>query len=106
MSKSLYKVGVYLNARTDGTNYFKGYQTGDPMDHLGEFLIFADDHEGAAEVMFRIGNLRDSGDAKDQEYPEWKRSISVGDVIVVDGTPFACASFGWRQVEFEQLAGE
>lgn len=53
--------------------------------------------EAAAEQAFDIANNPSRGDERVRMF-ERQRSVSVGDVVEVDGVPFLCASMGWEQL--------
>jgi hypothetical protein len=99
----VHSITVHLNASPDGKNFWSGHKAGDPMENVGTWQILAEDEIAAAEIMFRLGNLRDITDRNGQGYPNTARSISVGDVLVIeDGdttNTLKCASFGWNPTE-------
>jgi len=97
----IYEVTAKLNRREDGGFFHHGYRDGDPLEDVATFTIEADHPAVAAEVVFRIGNLRDVGDLEDRRWPERERSLSVGDVLEIigaDGEGFvmACKPVGWE----------
>ena len=59
------------------------------------FSVDADDAEGAAEEMFDLSNNPSRVTERNVKYGWTYRSISVGDIIVVDGANFFCAPTGW-----------
>ncbi len=62
----------------------------------GEFEVNAEG-DAAAEEIFDISN----NPGRDQERFKIfgnKRSVSVGDIVVVDGVEFACMPCGWEKV--------
>ena len=54
----------------------------------------------AAEEMFDLTNNPYRDDERQQVYGNG-RSLSVGDIVEVDGVEFLCASFGWKIVDSE-----
>jgi hypothetical protein len=51
--------------------------------------------EDAAEMVFGLANDPSKETAK--ESMGWTgRSLSVGDIVVVDGVEWICLSFGWK----------
>jgi hypothetical protein len=51
--------------------------------------------EEAAEMVFRLAN--DPSKALVKESMGWTgRSLSVGDIVVVDGVEFVCLPVGWK----------
>lgn len=53
--------------------------------------------EAAAEQAFDIANNPSREDERVRIF-ERQRSVSVGDIVEVDGVPFLCASMGWEQL--------
>ena len=53
--------------------------------------------EAAAEQAFDIANNPSKGDERIRIFQS-QRSVSVGDVVEVDGVPFLCASMSWEQL--------
>lgn len=53
--------------------------------------------EAAAEQAFDIANNPSREDERIRIF-ERQRSVSVGDIVEVDGVPFLCASMGWEQL--------
>ena len=55
------------------------------------------DGEAAAEEMFDLSN---NPSRQHERNIKWgaNRSLSVGDVVHVDGESFLCASFGWKKL--------
>ena len=53
--------------------------------------------EAAAEEMFDLTNNPSRQDEREAKYGRG-RSVSVGDIIDVDGTKYLCASCGWTVV--------
>lgn len=53
------------------------------------------DGEDAAEEMFDLTNNPSRQEEREQKYGRG-RSVSSGDVILVDGKHFACMSMGWK----------
>lgn len=54
--------------------------------------------EDAAEEMFDLTNNPFRQDEREQKYGRG-RSLSVGDVVEVDGVKWACNSVGWEVME-------
>lgn len=52
----------------------------------------------AAEEIFDLTNNPERDDERQDVYGNG-RSLSVGDVVEVDGVEFLCASFGWKIVD-------
>ena len=53
--------------------------------------------EAAAEEMFDLSNNPSRQDERDQLWGR-RRSLSVGDVVHVDGESFLCLSMGWHKL--------
>lgn len=85
------------------------FYTQEPAKALDEFArggyayadIFAVDcdakGEEAAEEMFDLSNNPSRQDERDAKWGR-RRSLSVGDVVHVDGESFLCCSMGWHKV--------
>ncbi|KPN46869.1 hypothetical protein [Mycobacterium intracellulare] len=103
-------VTVYLN---DGPNRFDGFDPAGPLRlrPVTRFAVQIADHvptehitEGVLEIVFEQLNI-------DQPQHQWARayraggyrSLSVGDVVVVGETAWACCPVGWRRLGTEQL---
>lgn len=54
--------------------------------------------EAVAEEIFDLTNNPSRQDERDEKYDRRYRSVSVGDVVVVDGERFLCASMGWERL--------
>ena len=54
--------------------------------------------EAVAEEIFDLTNNPSRQDERDELYGRRYRSVSVGDVVVVDGERFLCASMGWERL--------
>lgn len=114
------KLHILHNVRTDRMYFLEGYKDDDPLtlvykltipEHVKERASQQDTTEGAVQVMceyaymtLNIGHedfaqITDEGRAEAIAYRERKnRSLSMGDVICLDGAFFACARIGWEQV--------
>ena len=53
--------------------------------------------EDGAEEMFDLTNNPSRQEERVQFYGR-QRSISVGDIVQVNGRNFLCASFGWKEI--------
>ena len=63
----------------------------------GEFAVMGTD-EDAAEEVFDLTNNPSRQDERAQLYGRG-RSLSVGDLVEVDGVLWLCASTGWRALK-------
>lgn len=54
--------------------------------------------EDVAEEIFDLTNNPSRQDERDELYGHRYRSVSVGDIIRVDGVNFLCASMGWQKL--------
>lgn len=52
----------------------------------------------AAEEMFDLTNNPNRQEEREQIYGR-HRSLSVGDIVIVEGVPFLCASAGWKTLK-------
>lgn len=60
-------------------------------------LFMDQEGEDAAEEAFDLTNNPSRQDEREQKYGRG-RSVSVGDIVVVDGVEYLCASFGWTKL--------
>lgn len=73
------------------------------INHLSEYTIcdkeieLSQIGEAAAEEIFDLTNNPSRQEERELKYGRGK-SVSVGDVIEVDGINYACMSFGWEQI--------
>jgi uncharacterized protein YbaR (Trm112 family) len=93
-------VGHELHTEARGVRLFQRYEDGDVM-HLA-FEYVADDHVEDAilcEEAFRWFNIDDELPVARRYRSAGNRSLSVGDVVVIDGRAWAVGSFGWDRIE-------
>ena len=64
---------------------------------MPSFEVYADG-EDAAEAVFDLTNNPSRQREREDRYGR-HRSISVGDVVEVDGVDYLCDSFGWTELE-------
>lgn len=82
---------------------FRAYKPGDVVHHALDYNDYTDDVDTVicdrAFEWFNVGELTNPVVA---EYRRaGNRSLSVGDVVVVDDRAYTCASFGWERIEFQ-----
>ncbi|RAV17491.1 hypothetical protein DQP57_00245 [Mycobacterium colombiense] len=89
---------------------FRGYTAG---DDLTEAIVFqsslpACGHiEMLLKIVFSQLNKDDPGTTWAQEYRRnGNRSLSVGDVVVIGETAYACEPMGWKRVTLLTLVGQ
>ncbi|MDN5895524.1 MAG: hypothetical protein L0H93_16045 [Nocardioides sp.] len=104
------RVTVFHNDARDAFDRhlgYDGYQTGHPMIEVFTFdgPDSNDPAELVAENAFELFNVGDDP-AFDTPAPvavayraKGLRSLSVGDIVDVNGVPLACAKHGWQEVE-------
>ncbi len=51
------------------------------------------------EAVFAVANKMRSDD-NGYDYPWYVRSLSVGDIVVLDGLPYECRDVGWESVRW------
>lgn len=101
-------VTVYHNIATDDVGrlvaMMDGYQVGHPLVPVAQFK--ADALEGVLgtaalvlEAVYRELNIGEQGSVAHAYRARGNRSLSVGDVVRIGENRFACASFGWKQIE-------
>jgi hypothetical protein len=69
----------------------------------GQFTLTVTDAEDAAEFLFDLTNNPSKDDLRAVLYGRG-RSLSVGDIVDVDGELLLCASTGWQRVAHVQQA--
>lgn len=93
-------VSVYYNGQTDDAGraiaMMDGYTEGDPFGYVTSFTVRAGSVLTACEKVYREMNCVD-GDERVTTIPQ-TRSMSVGDLVCVDGSWFAVADFGFDPV--------
>lgn len=98
------QVEVFLNQNTREC-FFDGYKPGDALGEPFTYESSITDALAACEAAFMIFNmdldmLRGRSLEIATAYRERRmRSLSVGDIVKVDGVAYACDSFGFRKVE-------
>ena len=69
-----------------------------PAEYLASFVIEGDHIDNdILEMVFAQWN-HGSGMESEQFIGSKKRSLSVNDIVCVNGTYYQCASFGWNEV--------
>jgi hypothetical protein len=69
----------------------------------GQFTLNVTDSEDAAEFLFDLTNNPSKDDLRAVLYGRG-RSLSVGDIVDVDGELLLCANTGWQRVAYAQQA--
>jgi len=95
-----YTIATYINS---GPGRFDAYETGDLLTNGPIVRLAADTEHAALDRVWTIGNRMDP---ETYEWPDFIRSLSVGDVLAVkpEGTfpvpvhYFAVASFGFDAI--------
>jgi hypothetical protein len=87
---------VLTNTNVGAGRWRLGYQPVDRLIATGSGTVDADDRDGALEAVFARYNADDRPNAASAP------SLSVGDVVVLDGeNAFACRPRGWEPVALE-----
>ena len=60
-------------------------------------MVISQEGKKAAEEMFDLSNNPGREDEREIHYGR-HRSVSVGDIVVVDGVNYVCARFGWEKL--------
>jgi len=58
-----------------------------------------DSHEDALSQLWRAYNRAPDGYHPEMDEKEM-RSLSKNDIVIINGTPYLCASVGWEEVEW------
>lgn len=97
-----FAVRVYLNEGRDPRHLVFGYEEATAVLRLAaEFDVsVVGSPRHALEVVFAELNVDEPFEPWAVEYRRNRnRSLSVGDVVEVDGERFACAGIGWTELE-------
>ena len=93
-----------VNEQHMGEFYFRPDQvaTARSLLETGQYRVacecyMAQEGSDAAEEMFDVTNNPSRGAERVRLF-ESQRSVSVGDVVVVNGMPYLCASMGWEMI--------
>lgn len=71
------------------------YQAGDVLERVWSGPVIAEDHIEGLEFIFAMFNRGSGSFVGDDVYPH--RSLSVGDVVEIDGERYSCEPVGWKQ---------
>jgi hypothetical protein len=75
---------------------FRRYEPGHALRRTVTYTTDSDDHHRILENAYERFNIGLDSDPVVAEYRSTRnRSLSVGDVVVIDGTPYSCEPFGW-----------
>jgi hypothetical protein len=89
-----YQVACFENV-THGDRFEEYRPPTSLLSYVGTFRIQAESPLDAAEQAYAIGNKTGAEDADFRTWPLTRRSMSVGDLILVDGVPMECDRIGW-----------
>jgi hypothetical protein len=80
---------------------FQPYEPGDVMHLAFEYRDDAPDAEDmvVCERAFRWFNVEDNNPIVRKYRAAGNRSLSVGDVVVIEGRAYGCGRFGWDAIE-------
>lgn len=86
-----------------GASNFTGFTPEHPLSYDPRLMLTveADDVEAAGSAAFKVGN-RMAADANGREWPSDVRSLSVGDVLVIEDRVLAIEPVGFADVDVEQ----
>lgn len=76
---------------------FEEYRKGDQLVLVGTFEVGGDSIEAALEDLFWVGN-KQGPDSAGRRWPLDRRSMSVGDLVVVEGETYAVDIVGFKAV--------
>ena len=92
---------LHSQAWAEYTEPFRAYEPGHTTRETVSYETDLTDPLAVCEDAFRRFNIGDASDPVVAEYRgAGNRSLSVGDVVVVDGVAYGCDSAGWSVVEF------
>lgn len=72
------------------------YAEGDPLLPVGTFTVGGSSIEAALEALWYVGNKM-GPDASGATWPADRRSLCIGDVVLIDGATWVCAMVGWQR---------
>lgn len=102
-------VEVFHNISPNPMRFLNGYEDGDLLVHVCDYTSTETDVQRALEQTFMALNIGDeAGDMQAITYRQRKnRSLSVGDVCVVNGQAYKCVTIGWKptQIANTQVRG-
>ena len=94
----------YDQAALEHRRMFREYEPIDRpmMSHAITYTTFGTDMEICDQAFqaFNVGGVPGLEAAVTEYRSKGGRSLSVGDVVVVNGTAYGCSSFGWDRVQF------
>lgn len=103
---SKYAVTVFLNREEDDEGRLAifarfrdevTYQAGDKLESVFSYEVSAEDRPEALARVWSDFNRGSPTFVGDEAYPQ--RSLSMGDVVEVDGKRFSPVMAGWKEVE-------
>ncbi len=105
-------VTIYQQTNPNGRTYFDGYQAGDEMRQVFAYddEVHVDYPEARCDRAFHLFNAPPDflvpADQAIAEAFHARRlpSLSIGDVVVVEGGAYACTRDGWEQVTLTNVA--
>jgi hypothetical protein len=92
-------VHTFLNL---GAGIFSDFLADDALMAGPDLAIDATDPTDALHETYAVGN-RVGGDARGRSWPSQVRSLSVGDVLVVEEAAFVVAPIGFTPVDAERV---
>ena len=100
MSIRTHTVVALLNV---GAGALRAFCPSDALQEGPTLRIEAAGPEAALEAAYSVGN-RIGADAAGRHWPAQVRSLSMGDLLLVDGAPFSVAALGFDPVRPADLA--
>ena len=80
------------------TIWFAVFETPHDIETVKDIEVDGDTAEEALEEVFRRFNHAIPGETGDLAEKHGTRSLSVGDVVKIDGKFWQCAMVGWREI--------
>lgn len=108
-----FKAEVFLNRQEDEEGRLAifsrlrsedAYQDGDALELVLTTTVAADSKDGALNTVFALTNRGSGSFVGDEAYPQ--RSLSVGDVVALDGERFAVAGVGFKALACPECGGD
>lgn len=89
------RLAIFSRARSESA-----YQEGDKLEAVYTYEVEEDDEGRVLSQVFSDFNRGSPTFVGDEAYPQ--RSLSVGDVVEVEGFRWICESVGWRIEDFDE----
>lgn len=94
-------VAKVFHNQTREDRFFRFDASTSALVHAHDVTVEGQDTDALLAQVYRASNRVDGSDI--EQVPDDCRSLSVGDVVVVNDQPYACDSLGWTRVSVLQF---